>query len=135
MTPMTPLEQAVVALNRHPNEADPAADRQARADDAVALAETKTFSIQSIILITGLPRSFGYELLAGRAPRQRGAKLNVAHLPLILDIANGKARGYVDKEIVRSIVKGGTSPRMLSRLTGIHHNTIYTWVGRQDATA
>lgn len=135
MIALTPLEQALVAFTRHRDTNDPA-DRQNRVDDAVMLAETEVFSVQHIILITGLPKTFAYDLLAGKNPRKEGGSLNVEHLALINDVALDWRRHHAaDRRSVAAIVAGGTSPRMLSKLTGIHYNTIYAWVKKAKANA
>lgn len=132
MIALTPLEQALVAFTKHRDPNDPM-DRQNRADDAVALAELGIFSVQHIIAITGLPRSFAYELLAGKNAEKRGGSLNVEHLSLINDIAIQWKRDRVAvPHEVATVVSGGTSARMLSKLTGIHHNTVYKWVRSQQ---
>jgi len=128
MIALTPLEQALVAFTRTRDPEEPG-DRQGRVDDAVALAETGVFSVQHIILITGLPKTFAYELLAGMNPSKRGGSLNVEYLHLIHDVAvDWKRHHGTNRQVVRSIVTAGTSPRMLSKLTGIHYNTIYAWI-------
>lgn len=137
MIALTPLEQALVAYTKHRDPNDPL-DRQTRADDAVALAELGVFSTPHIIAITGLPKTFAYELLAGKNPDKRGGSLNVEHLSLINDVAIMWARsGVADHRLVHMIITGGTSARMLSKLTGIHFNTIYRWVEKveQEASA
>ncbi|MDF2915883.1 MAG: hypothetical protein K0S70_100 [Microbacterium sp.] len=135
MIALTPLEQALVAFSRD-RDPDAPGDRQGRVDDAVALAETETFSVQHIILITGLPKTFAYELLAGKNPRKEGGSLNVEHLPLINDVAiDWRRHRSADRRVVATIVDGGTSPRMLAKLTGIHYNTIYAWMRKKEANA
>ena len=135
MIALTPLEQAVVAFTKHRDPNDPM-DRQVRADDAVALAELDVFSVQHIILITGLPKTFAYELLRGKNPAKQGGSLNVEHLEQINDVAIQWQRNRVaDRRAIATIVSGGTSPRMLSKLTGIHYNTIYKYVRWAEANA
>lgn len=134
MIAMTPLEQALVAFTRHRDPND-ALDRQVRTDDAVALAETGVFSIHHIILITGLPRTFAFDLLMGKNPRKEGGRLNVEHLELINNVAlDWRRHRAANRTDVATIVNGGTSPRMLSKLTGIHYNTIYGWVRKANAS-
>lgn len=133
MIAMTPLEQALVAFTRH-REPGTLQDRQQRVDDAVMLAETEVFSVQHIILITGLPKTFAYQLLAGKNPNKRGGSLNVEHLSLINDVSiDWRRHRAVDRKAVAEIIAGGTSPRMLSKLTGIHYNTIYAWLRKANA--
>ena len=133
MIAMTPLEQALVAFTRHREPGTPQ-DRQQRVDDAVMLAETEVFSVQQIINITGLPKTFAYQLLAGKNPNKRGGSLNVEYLDLIQDVAiTWRRYGNADQVTVKTIVDGGTSPRMLSKLTGIHYNTIYAWLRKANA--
>lgn len=126
---MTPVELAlaIVAKKRDP---DAPGDRQDRSGDATALAETGAFSVPHIIAMTGLPRTYAYKLLAGKNPQKLGGNLNVEHLELINDVAlNWRQHRTVRMDDVETIISGGTSPRMLARLTGIHFNTIYRWLG------
>lgn len=131
MTTQTPLERALEIQGRHRDPSDPD-DRKKRADDALELAEMGVFSTPHIIAITGLPKTFTENLLKGKNSQRNGGSLNVEHLDLINTIAiSWKVFQIIDKETLATVVAGGTSPRMVHKLTGLHFNTIYKWLNRQ----
>lgn len=125
---MTPVELALAIFSKNRDPSDPG-DRQDRSNDALALAETGVFSVTQIIAIVDLPRPFAYTLLAGKNPSKLGGKFNVEHLELINDVALAwRQHRAARMSDIQTIIAGGTSPRMIARLTGIHYNTIYQWL-------
>ena len=129
MTAHTPLEQALVAWNHNQSPSTRLTDtelRQLAVEDAESLFETGVFSIRHIMLITGLPQTFIYELLSRKS--RTGGKFNPEALPMLYDLWLQWAQARTcDKRELTTIVKLGVSPLMIERLVGIPKNTVASW--------
>lgn len=128
MTAMTPLQQALAAWGRNSQQDD----RQGRADDAVELAETGMFSVRQILLITGLPTTFGYALLSDyRKGGREGGRFNPESLDdiyqLWLQVASANV---VDGKLAKRIKDAGTGTTMLGRLCGVSRQRIEDHIRR-----
>ena len=115
----TALEQALVAYTR----AD--SDEQQHVEDVIELASFDVFSKDHLIEISGLSKKTVYSLVqkTGKA----GGRFNPESLPLIYDLWLEWTQGGRNVRLAKLIVKQGTSPGFLEKLTGIPRRTITRW--------
>lgn len=127
----TPLEQAAGAWADIQNTSDEVPRRQIQMDAAAELgAWDGFFSNANIALITGLNPDTVAKV-TGKTTKT-GGRLAPASLPLLLDLRLAYIRQKrVDRSEVLAIVNLGTSPAMISKLTGIGRTRLYS-IARQE---